>query len=170
MKKISDFRPQEQNANKHTPRGLGMLRDSIQQGGWISAITTTADGESIDGSARLEEAYEIFGDVEPIIVRSKGDRPIIHIREDIPTADTEQARRLSIAANRVSEVSLNWDMEVLEEWSEDFDLSEFWADYDEINKQSDAITEEDDDAFNMKPPKEIQCVCPSCGQEFVKEL
>jgi hypothetical protein len=56
-KKISDFRPQRQNANRHTPRGLGMLDESISDGGWIGAITTAANGETFDGSARLETVY-----------------------------------------------------------------------------------------------------------------
>jgi hypothetical protein len=60
--KISDFRVQEKNANKHTVRGVGMLNHAIANEGWISAITVTADGESIDGSARLEAAYERFGE------------------------------------------------------------------------------------------------------------
>lgn len=46
MKKISDFQPQRQNANKHTPRGQGMLQNTIRNHGWIGAITTTADDES----------------------------------------------------------------------------------------------------------------------------
>jgi hypothetical protein len=128
--KISDFRVQEKNANKHTVRGVGMLNHAIANEGWISAITVTADGESIDGSARLEAAYERFGeDVEPIIVRSKGDRPIIHIREDLPDASDPRAKKLSIYANRVAEVDLDYDLEVLAELHEEVDLSEmFFAD------------------------------------------
>ena len=36
-KKLADFRPQAVNANRHTPRGLGMLRDGIGKDGWIGA-------------------------------------------------------------------------------------------------------------------------------------
>lgn len=128
--KISDFRTQERNSNRHTQRGLGMLQHAIANEGWISAITVTADGESIDGSARLEAAYERFGeDVEPIVVRSKGDRPIIHIREDLPDASDPRAKKLSIYANRIAEVDLDYDLEVLAELHEEVDLSEmFFAD------------------------------------------
>ena len=128
--KLSNFRTQERNANKHTVRGMGMLQHAIANEGWISAITVTADGESIDGSARLEAAYERFGeDVEPIIVRSKGDRPIIHIREDLPDASDPRAKKLSIYANRIAEVDLDYDLEILAELHEEVGLEEmFFAD------------------------------------------
>jgi hypothetical protein len=122
-KKLSDFRPQAVNANKHNPRGLGMLDNSIAQDGWLGAITTAADGETFDGSARLETAYTRFGDVEPIVIEADGSRPVIVKRIDIPNAADPKAKRLAIAANRVAEVDLQWDADVLAELSEEIDLS-----------------------------------------------
>lgn len=122
-KKISDFVPQNKNANKHTARGLGMLNDSIAKDGWLGAMTVAADYETFDGSARLETAYERFGDIEPIIVHSKGDRPVIVVREDIPSADDPRAKRLAIAANRIAQVDLDWDAKILSELTEEIDLS-----------------------------------------------
>ena len=178
--KISDFRTQERNSNRHTHRGLGMLQHAIANEGWISAITVCNDGESIDGSARLEAAYERFGeDVEPIIVRSKGDRPIIHIREDLPDASDPRAKKLSIYANRIAEVDLDYDLEVLAELHEEVGLEEmFFADEIEalMGKEN-----QDDEAPNFEPvnmedqgkldgikAKEIECQCPQCGHSFIK--
>ena len=108
-KKISEFRPQRVNANKHTARGLGMLDKSMAENGFIGAMTSAADGEIFDGSARLETAYERFGeDVEPIIVDADGTRPIIVRRIDIPSADDPKAKKLAIAANRIASVDLDW--------------------------------------------------------------
>lgn len=124
-KKISEFKPQEVNSNKHTARGLGMLQNSMQGLGFIGAMTFAEDGECFDGSARLETAYEVFGeDVEPIIIRSKGDRPIIHIREDIPNASDPRAKKLSVLANRIAEVDLAYDTEILASLAEEVDLSD----------------------------------------------
>lgn len=129
---IADFRPQERNANKHTERGVKMLGESISKDGWIGAITVAADGETFDGSARLETVSEKFGeDVEPIVVEINGDRPVIVKRMDIPTAGDERARRLAIAANRIAEVDLSWDADILAELSEEIDLSGLFDD-DEI--------------------------------------
>lgn len=178
--KISDFRTQERNANRHTARGLGMLNHAIANEGWISAITVTADGESIDGSARLEAAYERFGeDVEPIIVRSNGDRPIIHIREDLPDASDPRAKKLSIYANRVAEVDLDYDLEVLAELHEEVGLEDmFFA--DEIEALMGKENQGDEGGTEYQAPEsstkevnvdefEFECTCPKCGFGFNKK-
>ena len=104
-----------------------MLDNSIAQEGWIGAITVAADCETFDGSARLETAYTRFGDeVEPIVVETDGSRPVIVKRTDIPNADDPRAKKLAILANRVAEVDLSWDAEVLVELSEEIDLSDLF--------------------------------------------
>ncbi|HXQ22047.1 MAG TPA: hypothetical protein VN812_10280, partial [Candidatus Acidoferrales bacterium] len=65
---LADFRPQRVNANTHTPRGLGMLDAAMAQDGYVAPMTAAADGEIIDGSARLELAAERFAGVAPIVV------------------------------------------------------------------------------------------------------
>ena len=116
--KLTDLKPQENNANQHTERGLSMLERSIQEDGWISAITVAADGEAFDGSARLEKGVSA-GFEEAIFVESDGSRPIVHIRTDIPNAQDPRARKLAIAANRVAEADLSWNPEVLYEMESD---------------------------------------------------
>lgn len=120
------FRPQQKNANRHTERGLAALEDSLQEGGWIGAITVAADGESFDGSARLEKV-EALGFSDPIVVESDGTRPVIVRRVDIPTASDPMARRLSLAANRVQELDLEWDRAVLQEWNTEGILEGFFT-------------------------------------------
>lgn len=108
MPSINEVKPQRANANRHTPRGMKTLEDSIQRDGWIGAITVAADHETFDGSARLEVGAAT-GFEDAIVVRSDGSKPVIHIREDIPTADDPRAKRLGIAANRVAQLNLAWD-------------------------------------------------------------
>jgi hypothetical protein len=171
--KISEFRPQVKNANKHTPRGLGQLSNIVGSDGWISAITVCNDGETIDGSARLETAYEIFGDdVEPIIVRSRGDRPIIHIREDIESADDPRAIKLSVAANRIAQIDLDWDVEVLKEWDEEIDLSSMFFDGEIESMLGGDELPDDEEKGNTDRinPKEFDCECPNCGHKFIKTV
>lgn len=108
MPNINTIKPQRANANRHTPRGMKTLEDSIQRDGWIGAITVAADHETFDGSARLEVGAAT-GFEDAIVVRSDGSRPLIHVREDIPTADDPRAKRLGIAANRVAQLNLAWD-------------------------------------------------------------
>jgi hypothetical protein len=111
---LADFRPQRVNANKHTQRGLGMLDAALSEDGYVAPMTAAASREIIDGSARLERAAERFGrDVEPIVVEHDGRRPIVMVRTDIPSADTELATRISLRANRIAQADLAWSAEEL---------------------------------------------------------
>jgi len=134
--KISDYRPQRRNANKHNQRGMGLLQVSIEKDGFIGAMTATDDGEIIAGSARLEKSAEVFGvDAEPIVIETDGTRPIIVQRTDIPNAADVRAKRLSLADNRVQEIDLEWDTEVLQGLSDfdDIDLADWWNDKELID-------------------------------------
>jgi hypothetical protein len=112
--RLRDFRPAAHNANTHTPRGLGLLDQSLSEDGYVAPMTATADGEVIDGSARLERVAERFGpDVEPIVIEHDGTRPIIAKRIDIPHANTPIARRIALRANRVAQLDLAWNTDEL---------------------------------------------------------
>jgi len=179
--KISEFRPQRQNANKHTPRGLGMLDKSMGENGFIGAMTSAADGEIFDGSARLETAYERFGeDVEPIVIDADGTRPIIVRRIDIPSADDPRAKKLAIAANRIASVDLDWDADILAAIADEVDISDMFFD-DELAALVERDSEEETPNFepvgmdeqgklDQIQPKEIDCKCPQCGHDFIKLL
>jgi DNA modification methylase len=110
--RLDSIRPQKRNANRHTPRGIGQLERSIQQDGWIGAITVAADGETFDGSARVEVGVAT-GFEDAIVVESDGSKPVIVRRTDIATADDPRAVRLGVAANRVAQLDLDWDTDVL---------------------------------------------------------
>jgi DNA modification methylase len=126
-KKVADYRPARRNANKHTARGLGALQQSVQTDGWIGAMTAAADGEMIAGSARIETVAQVFGtDAEPIVVETDGTRPVLVVRTDIPTADDKRAQRLALADNRVQEIDLTWDVEVLAGFDADV-LGDLWT-------------------------------------------
>jgi DNA modification methylase len=98
---------------------MGRLEESIRTDGYLTPMTAAADGEVFDGSARLETVADVLAEAEPIVVESDGTRPIVHIRTDIPTADDPRARRLALAANRVAELNLEWDAEVLAELADE---------------------------------------------------
>ena len=153
--KISDFRPQRQNANRHTQRGIGMLNKSMADHGFIGAMTSAADGEIFDGSARLETAYDRFGEeVEPIVIDADGTRPIIVRRTDIPSANDPRAKKLAIAANRIAQVDLDWDPELLKTIGEEVDISDLFFDneienlFEDLEEPEDwEEKEEDEDAL-----------------------
>jgi len=109
---LSEFTTQRNNANDHTERGLRLIDDSMSEDGYVAPMTSANDGEVIDGSARLERAFDRF-DGEAIIIEHDGQRPIIAKRIDIPDAEQEIAKRISLRANRIAQVDLSWNPEVI---------------------------------------------------------
>ena len=112
QEKIANFRPQRRNLNKHKQRGMGTLETSMRQRGYVAPMTAAADGEIIDGSARLETSAIVFDD-DVLVIHHDGTKPIIMVRDDIVSADSPEAREISIAANRVAQLNLDWDAEQL---------------------------------------------------------
>ena len=110
---LSSFRPATENTNRHTPYGLALLDQAMSEVGFVAPITVAADGESIDGSARLETAAIRFGDVDPIIIEHDGTRPIIAKRTDIPNAHTPMAKRIAVAANEIAHVDYALDADMI---------------------------------------------------------
>ena len=155
---LADFKPQGRNTNKHTARGMGMLEKSVQKDGWIGAITVAADGETFDGSARIEVA-SLTGFENAIVIESDGTRPVIHRRIDIPNADDMRAKRLGIAANRIAEINLDYNLE---------EMAGLLAECPTI---TDGLFLDDELAklaagANTPAPGERKVTCPSCGTKF----
>lgn len=146
MTKITDFKPQRRNANKHTEHGVRLLEKSVTSDGWLDAQTVAADGEMISGTARLELAADKFADVEPIVIDSDGTRPVIVRRTDIPNLDDPRAKRLSVAANQIAKTDYNPDGELLREWAgEDEDIRKMFADseWEEVTGEYEKPAEEE---------------------------
>jgi hypothetical protein len=121
------IRPQRKNANRHTERGMHALERSIEQDGWIGAITVAADGETFDGSARVETTAANGMLDDAIVVETDGRKPIIVKRTDIPTATDPRAVRLGLAANRVGQLNLEWEPGVLAEIAQEIDIGALWT-------------------------------------------
>lgn len=106
-------RPQMNNVNRHTPRGISELEKSIQRDGWIGAVTVAKDGEAFDGSARVETLMNVMPDAEPIVIETDGTRPVVVVRTDIDTANDTRAKRLAVAANSIASMGWNPDAAIL---------------------------------------------------------
>jgi DNA methylase len=157
-KKITDFMPQRQNANTHTPRGMDELERSIQSDGWIGAITVAADGETFDGSARIEVSAGV-GLEDAIVVETDGSKPVVVRRTDIPTANDPRAKRLGIAANRIAELNLSWEPAVLDSLIADgIDLSTLFREGElPIAVEEPAAQPGDDDAPTIDLDRPTRC-------------
>jgi hypothetical protein len=164
--KLSEFAPAKQNANKHTSRGMALLEDAMTQVGYVAPMTATADGEVIDGSARLEKSALVFSD-DVIVVEHDGELPIVMTRRDIPTATDERAKVIAVGANRIAQLNLDLDPVVLQQ--QNIPLGAFWT--EEEFKQELAKVEVPDFApvgieEQGRLDEKKKATCPECGHVF----
>lgn len=168
MSHLTTFRPATRNANKHTQRGLKVLQDSMRAVGYTEPMVAAADGEMLSGSARLESVADVFGlDVEPIIVESDGTRPVVHVRTDIPNAQTSEAQRIAVSANRVAELDLSWDVEVLAGLDADV-LEDLWTP-EELSDLANKTFGPDFKEYDESAADDVEMIeCPKCGNRWPK--
>lgn len=124
--KLSEFTPDPKNANKGTERGRGMLEKSLQELGAGRSVLADKHGVLIAGNKTLQTAVEA-GFEDAIVVESDGTRLVIVKRTDLDLSTDEKAKQLAIADNRVGQISLEWDADVLAELSQEVDLSGFFT-------------------------------------------
>lgn len=110
---LSEFRVQPDNLNDHSQRGMSMLDESMGEDGYVAPMSAAANGDMMDGSARLETVAERFAGIAPIVIEHDGTRPIVAVRTDIPNGSTLEAQRIALRANRVGQVNLRWNVERL---------------------------------------------------------
>lgn len=108
-RKITDYTPDDQNANSGSERGLQMLEDSLHEVGAGRSLVADAKDRIPAGNKTMEAAVNA-GITDVIEVETEGDALIVHKRKDWNLDDPHgPARKYAYLDNRVSEVSLNWD-------------------------------------------------------------
>lgn len=159
--KITELIPDPRNANKGTERGRGMLEKSLQELGAGRSILCDKNNVVIAGNKTIEVAAE-SGFENALIVETDGTQLVVVKRTDLDLTKDEKAKKLAIADNRTSEISLSWEPEILAELSQDVDLSGFFTEDELSDLVKGAIAEPDNFALQEKK----QHVCPNCGCEF----
>ncbi|NIN36655.1 MAG: hypothetical protein GTO60_16790 [Gammaproteobacteria bacterium] len=113
-RKITDFTPDPQNANRGTERGLRMLDDSLARSGVGRSIVVDANNTIIAGNKTAERAVD-RGITDALVIETNGNQLVVVKRTDLDLSDDpdHRARMLAYDDNRTSEVDLDWDEEQL---------------------------------------------------------
>lgn len=122
--KISDLKFDAKNANLGTERGRKALATSLNKYGAGRSILVDKKGRVIAGNKTLKEALAA-GHKNIVVVKTDGSQLVAVQRVDLDLNDSK-ARALALADNRVGELDLEWDLDVLKELGSSFDLSDFW--------------------------------------------
>ena len=171
--RIADFIPDDKNANQGTDRGEVMLQTSIAKFGAGRSILIDKNNRIIGGNKTWSKA-DLEGLQDAIIVETDGKQLVAVKRTDIDL-DTPLGREMAVADNRTGQVNLNWDYEILGELSDDVDLEDWFTEeemkgWDTEVPNFEPVGEDEQGRLDQIQPKEIDCVCPNCGHEFIKQI
>lgn len=115
---VSDLTPDPFNANAGTERGRGMLEKSIERTGFGRGILIDRNDKIIAGNKAVQVAGEM-GITTVRVIETHGREIIAVKRMDLDLDDPEtRARELAIFDNRVAEVDLAWNADLLAEYAE----------------------------------------------------
>lgn len=166
---LSNFRQDDENANKGTPKGAELLKQSLSARRFARPTFAAADGTILGGNKTLNAAQEV-GMKEAIVIESDGSRPIVHVRTDLANSKTPEARRLALEDNRIAQLSLDWDDKILGAFAE-FDekvLQDLW-DENEIKRIQAFVDDVNFKEYDESVEKDVEMIeCPHCGQSFPK--
>jgi hypothetical protein len=115
---IADLQFDQNNANKGTPRGRGLLEKSLQQCGAGRSVLIDKNNRLIAGNKTIETAGEV-GMTKVRIVDTDGSEIIAVRRTDLDLNVDKKARELAVLDNRVGEVDLEWNPETIKQMVDD---------------------------------------------------
>jgi DNA modification methylase len=111
IREIADLQLDPFNANRGTARGKHALSDSLKNLGAGRSILADRQGVVIAGNKTLEEARALGLPLR--VIDTTGKELVVVLRTDLDLETDPEARQLAIADNRVAELNLEWDPEVL---------------------------------------------------------
>lgn len=151
----ADLSSDPKNANKGTKRGRKMLAKSVVELGAARSIVADKNGLVVAGN-KTREAAVAAGMKNAIVVETDGSQLVVVRRTDWDLTDpTGAARRYAIADNRIAEVDLDFDEEVLKSAMNDgLNLEEFWSQAELrslLGNSAAGMKEGDDDVIDPPP-------------------
>lgn len=170
MASIRDLKPDHKNARRRTDRSAALIAESLKRYGAARSIVIDEDGRILAGNGTVEGAKQA-GINKVRIIEAEGDELIAVKRTDL---SEEEKIGLALADNRSSDLS-EWDNDMLMQLSKENDL-EPWFDSDDLSAMGiespdfDPASEDDQGQLDKLDKKEIDCVCPACGHEFIKQI
>lgn len=119
---LARLTPDDRNANRGTARGREMLKTSLRKYGAGRSVLVDREGRIIAGNKTVEMA-RAAGMKEIAVIETDGETLVAVQRRDV-SLDSKKGRELAIADNRVAEIGLEWNPDVLPALNIDFD--QFW--------------------------------------------
>lgn len=151
--KLTELTPDHANANRGTERGRYALEASLRKYGAGRSILIDRNGRIIAGNKTAETAADVG--IDDVIVVQTDGRQVVAVQRTDLDLDSNEARELAYADNRVGALDLSFDAaQVLEDLQAGIDLSAFWR-QDELDAMLAEITPPDwGEAFSGAPQED----------------
>lgn len=119
--------PDGHNANKGTERGEYMVRRSLEEFAFLEPGVLDVNNVIIGGNKRTVAAADVLNAEDALVIDIDGTRPVFVRRRDLDI-ESARGRLAAVALNRAPQVSISWDLPVLDDYLEmGVDLSAFWT-------------------------------------------
>lgn len=176
IKTVKDLIKDDHNANKGTARGLKMVEASLQEDGFGRPVLVDKNGKLIAGNKTIESVAQTFGvDTEVVLVKTTGNKVIVHQRDDLDLDDLKgSARRLAYRDNLSGHFSFELSPEVtLADFEAGFDFSGIGLEVGDLAELLPNIDFGPPDVEFKEYDEDIadeveMLTCPHCGKEFPK--
>ena len=124
---LVDLTSDPNNANRGTDRGREALARSLRDYGPGRSVLIDRHGTIIAGNKTVQQAKQL--NIPLRVVETDGEYLIAVKRNDLDLTTDPRAQALAIVDNRVGELDLEWDVDMLRQLQADgLDLSAFWTD------------------------------------------
>lgn len=169
---LADLTPDARNANRGTERGRQMLETSLRKYGAGRSVLADKHGALIAGNKTVEVAADLGIPIRTI--ETDGRELVVVQRTDLDLGEGGAARELAYADNRVSQVSLEWELaQIGADVEAGIDLAGLWSEDELAHLMRDAANEIDAAPPNLDPGegryKEQYGVIVICGDESEQE-
>lgn len=111
-RKLTEYRPDPQNANLGTERGQYMLDRSVEQSGATRSLVASVDDVVPIGNHAMQALYDA-GITDVLEIETDGRQVVVVKRKDWTRYDAPEVRRAAALDNRTAQVNLTWDAEQL---------------------------------------------------------
>ena len=134
-KHIKELIKDGRNANKHSDKGMQMLKDGIIKNGLGRSILLSADNEIIAGNG-VTEAAEKIGIEKIKVIETDGTEIIAVKRTDIKSG-TREFYEMALSDNIIAKENIIMDAEVVDAICEDYGIEDYKTQKDEAEAQED---------------------------------
>ena len=123
--KLSELTPDHSNANRGTERGRYALEASLRKYGAGRSILIDRNGRIIAGNKTAETAADVG--IDDVIVVQTDGRQVVAVQRTDLDLDSNEARELAYADNRVGQLDLDFDpAQILADLNAGVNLDQFW--------------------------------------------